>query len=100
MNEGATLTLKATASAPAGLLSYQWTRNSVDLVDDHRIKGATSATLSVKFFGAEDPGVFQCEVRVGNQQAQLRCPYRDSAPETRHGFVLAQHLVDRQWLGE
>jgi hypothetical protein len=68
INEGATLTLKATATAPPGFLSYQWTRNAVDLVDDHRIKGATSSTLTVKFFGAEDPGVYQCEVRVGNQQ--------------------------------
>lgn len=41
---------------------YQWRRDTVDLVDDHRITGSGEATLTISAVGFADLGDYQCVV--------------------------------------
>jgi hypothetical protein len=52
---GQTATLTAAAGEPA---SFRWRRNRQFLVDDGRISGAASATLTINNFGAADQGSY------------------------------------------
>ena len=43
-------------------LTYQWQRNGVNLTDDTKYSGTTSATLTVMNVMEEDEGNFTCVV--------------------------------------
>jgi len=58
--EGGSANFSVTATG-AGL-TYQWRKDSVDLVDGGNIAGATSATLTVSTLSAADEGSYDCVV--------------------------------------
>lgn len=64
-NEGATITLSLANAAPAGALSFQWQKNSVDVVNDSRISGATTAKLVITQATNADDGAYKCVVTMG-----------------------------------
>ena len=60
--QGTTTTLSITVSGTGN--SYQWRKNGVDLVNDTKISGATSATLTIANLSATDADIYTC--RTGN----------------------------------
>ncbi|MCB1209786.1 MAG: proprotein convertase P-domain-containing protein, partial [Verrucomicrobiales bacterium] len=65
-NEGTTLNLVTTAASGVAL-SYQWKLGGIDLVDDGRISGATTAKLSIKATTFADEGDYECIVSDGTR---------------------------------
>ncbi len=70
-------------------ISYQWSKDGVDLVDDARISGADTARLEVADVVAEDMGVYTC--RVTNPCVP---------PETEISVSAVVDLLDPQFLVE
>lgn len=68
VNVGGTLILPVVAAGPG--ISYQWLRNGVPLVNDGRIGGVTSSTLTMGNAGLADDsvvaGLYECVVTIGN----------------------------------
>lgn len=60
----------AFAAAATNADSYQWRRDGMDLVDDARISGATSAMLSIADAGLGDVGVYTVVATVGDDSAE------------------------------
>ena len=56
---GGTVHLTVSA-AGEGALTYQWQKNGVDLADDTRISGATTASLTIGNSQPEDSGNYRC----------------------------------------
>ncbi|MEQ8768987.1 MAG: immunoglobulin domain-containing protein [Phycisphaerales bacterium] len=54
------LTAAADAATPDGIVSYQWRRDGVDLVDDGRIVGSNWPTLDIGDATGDDAGVYDC----------------------------------------
>jgi len=57
-NTTATLTVTATGSS----LTYQWRKNGVSLPNGGHVSGATTSTLSISSFSAEDVGIYSVAV--------------------------------------
>ena len=64
-NQGATITLTLANAAPVGALSFQWRKDSVDLANDARISGATTAKLVIQQATDADDGDYVCVVTMG-----------------------------------
>ena len=64
-NQGATITLTLANAAPAGALSFQWQKDSVDVANDSRISGATTAKLVITQATNADDGAYKCVVTMG-----------------------------------
>ena len=58
VDAGATLVFSAGAESTGSNLGFQWQRDGVDLVDDMRISGATTSTLSVSGASLDDVGEY------------------------------------------
>ena len=65
VNENATLTLTVSASAPTGLLSYEWLKDGNPLPVDARIAGANGTKLTIKAANDPDAGNYVCRVTMG-----------------------------------
>lgn len=61
---GADTTLSVTATPSTGL-SFQWTRNDVNLVDGGGVSGATTSVLSLTSVSPKDTGTYRCIVTNG-----------------------------------
>ncbi|MEX2218685.1 MAG: PQQ-dependent sugar dehydrogenase [Phycisphaerales bacterium] len=61
VNAGAPALMMAAAGG-AGPMSYQWRRDGVNLVDDGRVSGALTATLTISPAGAGDAGSYTCVI--------------------------------------
>ncbi len=59
--EGGTVNLTASAVGQ-GALTYQWRKNGVDLVDDARVSGTTTASLTIGNSQPRDSGDYRCLV--------------------------------------
>ncbi|MGN6645782.1 MAG: immunoglobulin domain-containing protein, partial [Cytophaga sp.] len=59
---GSTVTLSIVVSGTG--ISYQWQKNGVDLVNDSRISGVTTASLSISNIVASDADTYTC--KTGN----------------------------------
>ncbi len=77
-NEGTTMVLAATAAGGVPL-TYQWKLGGVDLVDDGRITGTMSPTLTVRSTTTLDDGDYECIISdgvrtlsAGTRQVQIR----------------------------
>jgi len=56
---GGTVHLSVSASGE-GVVTYQWQKNGVDLVDDTRVSGTTTASLTIGDSQPEDSGNYRC----------------------------------------
>lgn len=75
---GGTATFSVTATGD-GTPSYQWRRNDVNMSNDGRITGATTATLRITNVNAGDVAGYSCAVTAGcgsatSNRASLRLP--------------------------
>lgn len=59
---GSDFTLSTLASTEVGTAEYQWYRNDVPLIDDGRVSGATTSTLSVADCRMSDTGSYRAVV--------------------------------------
>jgi len=64
-NEGATITLNVPNASPAGALSFQWKKDTVNVTDGGRFSGATTAKLVIASATDADDGDYTCEVTMG-----------------------------------
>lgn len=55
---GGTLSFSASASGMGPTTDYQWRKDGVDLTDDARITGATTANLTITTVGSDDIGEY------------------------------------------
>jgi hypothetical protein len=64
--EGASATLGLNINAPAGSVTFQWTRGTVftPVVNDARINGSTTQTLKINNISAEDEDDYICNVTL------------------------------------
>lgn len=104
-NEGATITLTLPNAAPAGALSFQWQKDSVNLVNDSRISGATTSKLVITQATNADDGDYQCVVTMGSLPAKNSGTFTVSVlmrpvitpptlgPWTTNGFLVASQQV-------
>lgn len=62
---GATANVALNIAAPAGSVTYQWSRvpNGPALIDDGRITGSNSRVLTVRGVTSDDEGEYYCTVR-------------------------------------
>ena len=58
---GGTAVFDVTASG-SGSLSYQWQKDLANLIDDGRVSGATTPTLTIAGAGIADQGAYRCIV--------------------------------------
>lgn len=59
IKKGRTATFSVQASG-ASLLSYQWRRNSTELIDNENIKGANTSKLIIENVSSKDTGLYDC----------------------------------------
>ncbi|MEQ1749911.1 MAG: S8 family serine peptidase [Prosthecobacter sp.] len=71
LNEGATAVFKATASGPR--LTYQWLKGSTltPLIENGRVTGTRSPTLTIRDMKSEDAGNYVCRVFMPNTSILL-----------------------------
>lgn len=65
VDAGGTLVLSASVAQGATPLTYQWERDGAPLMNDARISGADSPTLTVSQAGTDDAGLYQFVVTEG-----------------------------------
>ncbi len=62
VSEGGQAAFSVEAIGKGAPLAYQWKKNGVDVVDDVRINGAMTATLTIDLVEVADEGVYTCVV--------------------------------------
>jgi soluble cytochrome b562 len=60
MIEGGTVRLNVTATGDN--LTYQWRRNGMNISDGGNVSGATTSTLTIRSFSAEDAGIYNVAI--------------------------------------
>ena len=104
-NEGATITLTLPNAAPTGALSFQWKKDTVDVVNDARISGATTAKLVITQATDADDGDYVCVVTMGALPAKSSGTFSVTVlmrpvitpptlgPWTTNGFLVASQGI-------
>jgi hypothetical protein len=98
VNVGATLTLNAIVTVPAGTTAgFRWQKDGVPLIDGGRISGAGLKTLKVSASTPGDAGNYTCAVTMTIPGGSVAATTRDTAVTIMQKPVLNEVMVAAQF---